>query len=422
MATSLIDAVTAGQSYRAREQAIRGNELQLQAEQRAQEQRPMESRLAQIALGQRQGVAPGTPGMKAEPQSQQSALMELVALNPELGAQVQEAGLKLAADERTQAENQAKALGAFVMALDQLPEDQRAGARDMFLQTPVAQAVIGNPIMAALAQQTDFSDAVIKPRAAQARAVFGSGEAPSYEFVTNDKGERVAIDRRDPTRVVPTGVRERERTPLVQMSNFGNAAAPVPATRSTQNSLQSSIVAGDAMISNLNAIEKDFDPKFLQVFGGQGTLAQWIARARDRSGVSPLSAAQAASLAKFTALRTRTERAFNAYRKEITGAAAALQELDRLKKSFLNTDMSPTEFRTALTDYRDELLRVRRLYMDLMRQGFTDFGEGGDGARALDEAYLSGADADGSARASELRAAGFSNEDIADKLEAEGYN
>ena len=206
MATSLLDAISTGLQQRAQDQTYKANELALRTAQRQEEMRPVENRLAQIALGQRRGTAPGTPGMKAEPQDQQSALMELVALNPEMGMQIQQAGFKLAADQQTRAENQAKALSGFLQSLSGLPVEQRAQARDMFLQNPVAQAMVDNPIMAALAQQQDFSDAVIAPMVTGAG---GQAEAPSYEFETTEDNRIVAIDRRDPTRVVDTGQRAR---------------------------------------------------------------------------------------------------------------------------------------------------------------------------------------------------------------------
>ncbi len=42
------------------------------------------------------------------------------------------------------------------------------------------------------------------------------------------------------------------------------------------------------------------------------------------------------------------EQVFNTYKKEITGAAAGEKEIDQLRASFLNGDMSPSEFMGAM--------------------------------------------------------------------------
>lgn len=193
MATKLLDAISAGLQQRAADQNYRANELALRTAQRQEELRPVENRLAQIALGQRQGVAPGAPGMKPEPQDQQSALMELVALNPEMGMQVQQAGFKLAADAQTRAENQAKALSGFMQSLASLPVEQRAAARDAFLQNPVAQAMVDNRLMAELAQNDDFSDAVIAPMVAGAGGQIERPKPPDLESGETADGQRAFL-------------------------------------------------------------------------------------------------------------------------------------------------------------------------------------------------------------------------------------
>ena len=101
-----------------------------------------------------------------------------------------------------------------------------------------------------------------------------------------------------------------------------------------------------------------------------------------------------------------------------------MAELERLKTALINTDQSPAEFEAALSEYKSEILRLRRLRMSLLRRGITDFGEGSAGAEALDRAFASGADtarADKAQRAAELADQNFTDEEIADQLNAEGY-
>jgi hypothetical protein len=345
--TSLIDAITAGQSYRAREQAIRGNELQMAATRRAEEQRPLESRLAQIALGQRQGIAPGTPGMKAEPQDRQSALGELVALNPELGAQVQAAGLKLDADEQTRAENQSKALASFLVALDSLPEDQRAGARDMFLQTPVAQAVVGNQIMEALRAQTDFSDAVIKPRLAQARAALGVAPDSLESQYTNigesmRNGQRVytglnkrtgrfeVIPTEDGISPIPTA--ERGSRTAVNVDFGGLTMRPdgtvgLPLAGGVESKTQEALLNNEGVLASLQQIEQQFKPEYQQV--GTRIGNRW-AELKDMFGAGQITPADRQQLEGFAAYRAETAANLSAIINALAGAAVSDGEAKRI--------------------------------------------------------------------------------------------
>ena len=66
-----------------------------------------------------------------------------------------------------------------------------------------------------------------------------------------------------------------------------------------------------------------------------------------KTGVT-LSAAQIESINNLVSLRTQVVQLFNAYRKDITGAAASNQELARLEKGFVHMAMSPTEFMVAV--------------------------------------------------------------------------
>lgn len=207
MATQLIDAITAGLQQRRMDQEYRANELALQTAQRAQEQRPLENRLAQIALGLRQGVAPGTPGMKAEPQSQQSALMELAALNPEEAIKLQEAGFKLEASRQAQRENEFKALNAYTQSLLGAPEQDRQRITEIFLQSPYSVAVRPE-VRDAIARNTDFSDATLtaklrmgggKPDAAKPDYRVLRDQSQRYYRVDLNTGEREDLGFSGPT-------------------------------------------------------------------------------------------------------------------------------------------------------------------------------------------------------------------------------
>ena len=110
---------------------------------------------------------------------------------------------------------------------------------------------------------------------------------------------------------------------------------------------------------------------------------------------------------------------FNAYRKLITGAAAAVQELEDLKKAMISTDLSPDEFEAAFNEYSMELSRTLRIRNKVLREGLKpgtkQYGE------ELNRMYLTGDDDKMDARGDELEASGMSDDDIVKALEQEGY-
>jgi hypothetical protein len=174
------------------------------------------------------------------------------------------------------------------------------------------------------------------------------------------------------------------------------------------------------MVSSIQNIERLYDRNFLTLLSSRGPVAQTVASMRERL-TGELSEEQTKALKQYTAFTNSVEQAFNQYRKEITGAAAAVAELKTLKESMFNTKMSPSQFEAALATYKSSLLRVRRLKLALMRRGFTDFGVESDGAAAFDRHWEAGGDDDPSARAQELIGQGMSPAEVADQMDAEGY-
>ncbi len=89
----------------------------------------------------------------------------------------------------------------------------------------------------------------------------------------------------------------------------------------------------------------------------------------------------------FLQRRTKMEQAanqvFNAYRKEITGAAAAVQELERLQKAFVNPNMAPDEFEAAFQQYTEFLSRIRSARVQLLQRGIDPTTK--QGGKALDD-------------------------------------
>jgi hypothetical protein len=72
---------------------------------------------------------------------------------------------------------------------------------------------------------------------------------------------------------------------------------------------------------------------------------------------------------KQTRFVQNVEQVFNLYRKDITGAAAALAELDRLKRAVINTDQSPAQFEASLGEFARTLQRGLDIKKKLLNEG-----------------------------------------------------
>lgn len=176
--------------------------------------------------------------------------------------------------------------------------------------------------------------------------------------------------------------------------------------------LTKSIANNENNLSRLDRIEKQFIPDFL-TFGGRIGAKISSLKSKAGLGIAPQAKEFLGRRRKFT---QNINQLFNAYRKEITGAAASVQELESLKKAMLSEDLSPIEFQAAYEEFRSELQRSNRLQRRLLREGITDkFG------KSLDELFVAGEDDDIELRGAELRGQGLTDAEIAEKLFEEGF-
>jgi len=175
------------------------------------------------------------------------------------------------------------------------------------------------------------------------------------------------------------------------------------------------VISMGQSLARLASIKKEYDPSFLTY---QGKARNLISRLKSKADID-LSPEDRKYLKQSRRFTQAVNYEFNAYRKLITGAAAAMSELEDLKKAVINTDLSPDEFEAAYAEYVTELTRSMRIGNKLIREGLQpgtkQFGE------ALDGLYLSGGDDDLEARGNALMRQGLSAKDIVKKLKLEGY-
>ena len=176
--------------------------------------------------------------------------------------------------------------------------------------------------------------------------------------------------------------------------------------------LQETIISGEQNLSRLDRIVADYEPKFL-TFAGQIGASVTALKSKFGANVSKENKEFLKSRRKFT---QGVNTFFNAYRKEITGAAAAVAELEGLKKAVLNEDLSPIEFEAAVEQFREEVLRINRLNRRILREGLT-----GKKGQQLDLLFSAGEDDNIEARGAELEAQNVPFDQIMKQLKSEGF-
>lgn len=160
--------------------------------------------------------------------------------------------------------------------------------------------------------------------------------------------------------------------------NVNNA----PLTKSTTNQVQKDLIGEEALLADLETIKPGgsnyFDPEQLTLQGrGETKIAEWM----DAVGMS--SDGQKERLTKWTQFSNQVSQVFNQYRKEITGAAASVQELEQLKQSLINKDQTTTQFRAAYEQFTSKLERAINAKQKLLTQGIDLSSD--DGAALLDK-------------------------------------
>mgnify|MGYP003676585040 CR=1 FL=1 len=168
-------------------------------------------------------------------------------------------------------------------------------------------------------------------------------DAFGYEIGSDESMAQMQIE------MAKTG---KGQTISITLNDKGNQ----PLSDSVKSKLQKEVLGAYDNLAKLDAIADNFDPSY---FTSVGVGKAAVGAVLDRTfGLSPEK--DPTGTVDFNAKRTvaaaQIDMLFNQYRKEITGAAAAVQELERLKKSYLNTERGPEATKAML----NELKRIGR--------------------------------------------------------------
>jgi len=127
-----------------------------------------------------------------------------------------------------------------------------------------------------------------------------------------------------------------------------------PLTPAMKTAMQKNLIKSRGNLVKLNGVADSFDEGH---FTAWGKFKGYLGDQADKSGLVDKDTPVLGELVDFSADRqvafTQIEQLFNSYRSEITGAAAAVQELERLYTSYINTNRGPTATRRVLDSFKD---------------------------------------------------------------------
>ena len=166
----------------------------------------------------------------------------------------------------------------------------------------------------------------------------------------------------------------------VQIGGRKANAAPgnMPLSNGAMTAIQKDVASGEEMLSTLDRIAKTYDRDALTY---KGQAAAWADRVGNKLGISSGETAK-----KQRAFVQNVESVFNQYRKDITGAAASVKELDRLKSAMINIDLSPAEFEAAYTEFRSALEATITIRKALLSRGIDP--NTPQGGKLFDQAFM----------------------------------
>lgn len=209
---------------------------------------------------------------------------------------------------------------------------------------------------------------------------------------------------------------DAEGRPIIETGGAAVAGGNIPLDKPNAREAQKEVMSTVKSLERLDQIEKDFDPSFL-TYGGK--MKNWASATAEKIGVD-LPKEDATKVKQYRKWAQNVDYEFNAYRSQITGAAAAVAELDRLKTAMLNTDLSKSQWEGAMESYKEELKRSVRLKNRFLREGIDVSDK--EGGKQYDQAFLSGQDDQGAmVRGEELEAQGIESDEIVNVLQSEGY-
>ena len=142
-------------------------------------------------------------------------------------------------------------------------------------------------------------------------------------------------------------------------------------TKAARTASQRKVVALQDQGRQVMDVIRQAKPEYFE-YKTQGM--NWLAAKAEKMGMQP-SEARKEMIREQKNLFNAINRFFMAYRKEITGAAAAVQELEEIKRSTLNENLSYTEFQAVAMGLIDTIDAQLNLHNSLLNEGIIEGSE-----------------------------------------------
>lgn len=281
---------------------------------------------------------------------------ELLAVDPRSGIQLMELG-QADAERQAELDREAAMADQFgnLLGASQLPIEQQALARQMFQYDPKAALNLLMPDEAAEVNWTFKEGAggnilAIHPRTLEVR---------DTGIMAQDNSFGGAVTLPDGTEV------------FFGKGGYSAKQGNIPVDPKIGRDIQDQDLKDNKMLADLFRLGQDF---MGGAFGGQtyqGKLLNWGLEKMDKAGIgNPASDWGEKRLQQATRFKQGIEQIFNQYRKEITGAAASVQELERLKEAMMNADLSPTQFESSYNEFIAKIMRGQKIAAQMAREGY----------------------------------------------------
>lgn len=359
----------------------------------------------------------------AAPAAQQPAIeQQIFAEDPDLGAKVREfrtaneaqqsekvAGIASSAYRALGTPDEGQALAWMAQAAEDAGEDpqnignamqQYAKIQDPAQRTQYATNLVQGLMSRGMGAKDFLSTTKPdKPGKGTLKEVMIGGK-PSVVRIMDD-GTAVPIAGVTPMPKGKTSLSVNPETGEITFEQGVGAGGVQEPVKSMVTALQKGLEADYGNLDKVNDIIGQYKPEFL-TYKGRGEA--FFAELKDKAqglGIGEITPNQKEMLQNRTNFVQSINKLFNSYRKEITGAAASVQELESLKKAMLNEDLSPSQFEAVSVKFRSELQRSVRLRRKLLREGFDTRKKL---STELDRQFTSGFDDDPLVRGEEIEA------------------
>lgn len=158
-----------------------------------------------------------------------------------------------------------------------------------------------------------------------------------------------------------------------------------PTGKTTMNALEGEVKDLAGQLVEMDSIADTYSKDFLTYAGRAKSLGYNILDKLDMANPE-----QVKFVKQRQAFVQKVESVFNAFRKDITGAAASVVELEGLKKAIINADQGPAQFEASYAEFMSKLKRAIKVKQQLIEDGIPLNGA------ALDKALGRTTGADGS--------------------------